>query len=118
MCLVAFAWNVHPRWRLVLAGNRDEFHARPSAPLARWEGDASILAGRDLQAGGTWLGLGAGGRAGRGGGVRDGLLLFTMGRTLLVRLSDDLWNGRLPDTRTCLPREHEFPLTDSERIAP
>lgn len=56
MCLIAFAWNAHPRWRLVLAGNRDEFHARPSAPLARWA-DAPIIGGRDLQAGGTWLGV-------------------------------------------------------------
>ena len=56
MCLIAFAWNTHPRWRLVLAGNRDEFHARPSAPLARWS-DAPIIGGRDLEAGGSWLGV-------------------------------------------------------------
>jgi uncharacterized protein with NRDE domain len=56
MCLIAFAWRSHPRWRLLLAGNRDEFHARPSAPLARWD-DAPILGGRDLEAGGTWLGV-------------------------------------------------------------
>jgi len=56
MCLIAFAWNAHPRWRLLLAGNRDEFHARPSAALARWD-DAPIIGGRDLQAGGTWLGV-------------------------------------------------------------
>lgn len=56
MCLIAFAWHAHPRWRLVLAGNRDEFHARPSAALARWN-DLPIVAGRDLEAGGTWLGV-------------------------------------------------------------
>lgn len=56
MCLIAFGWNAHPRWRLVLVGNRDEFHARPSAALARWD-DAAIMGGRDLQAGGTWLGV-------------------------------------------------------------
>lgn len=56
MCLIAFAWNAHPRWRLVLVGNRDEFHARPSAALARWDGGA-VIAGRDLRAGGTWLGV-------------------------------------------------------------
>ena len=71
MCLVAFAWNVHPRWRLVLAGNRDEYHARPSAPLSRWDGKPGILAGRDLEAGGTWLGVGAHGRAGVVTNVRD-----------------------------------------------
>jgi uncharacterized protein with NRDE domain len=61
MCLIAFAWNVHPHWRLVLVGNRDEFHARPSAELARWEG-SPIIAGRDLRAGGTWLGVTPAGR--------------------------------------------------------
>ena len=56
MCLIAFAWNAHPRWRLLLAGNRDESHARPSAALARWD-DMPIIGGRDLEAGGSWLGV-------------------------------------------------------------
>src|SRR5699024_6315698 len=64
MCLIAFAWNVHPRWRLLLLGNRDELHARPSAPLARWENPPDLLAGRDLQAGGAWMGVDRQGRAG------------------------------------------------------
>jgi uncharacterized protein with NRDE domain len=55
MCVAAIAWRAHPRWQLVVAGNRDEFHGRPSAPLAAW--DIGILAGRDLEAGGTWLGV-------------------------------------------------------------
>lgn len=72
MCLLALAWNTHPRWRLVMAGNRDEQHARPSAPLALWD-DAPILAGRDLLGGGTWMGLGPAGRAAVITNVRDGL---------------------------------------------
>ncbi len=56
MCVIAFAWQTHARWRLLLIGNRDEFHARPSAALARWSA-SPVLAGRDLQAGGTWLGV-------------------------------------------------------------
>src|ERR1700735_1855978 len=70
MCLIAFAWNMHPRWRLVLAGNRDEFHARPSAALARWD-DAPVIGGRDLQAGGTWLGVTETGRCCVVTNVRD-----------------------------------------------
>jgi uncharacterized protein with NRDE domain len=70
MCLIAFAWHVHPRWRLLLAGNRDEFHARPSAPLARWN-DQHIVGGRDLEAGGTWLGLTEQGRCCVVTNVRD-----------------------------------------------
>lgn len=70
MCLIAFAWQVHPRWRLLLAGNRDEFHARPSEPLSRWT-DQPIIGGRDLQAGGTWLGATATGRCCVVTNVRD-----------------------------------------------
>jgi uncharacterized protein with NRDE domain len=70
MCLIAFAWQIHPRWRLLLAGNRDEFHARPSAPLSHWD-DLPILAGRDLEAGGTWLGVSAAGRCCVVTNVRD-----------------------------------------------
>jgi uncharacterized protein with NRDE domain len=72
MCLVAFAWNVHPLWRLVLAGNRDEFHARPTAPLATWA-DSGVMAGRDLRSGGTWAGLGPRSRVAVTTNVRDGL---------------------------------------------
>ena len=57
MCVVALAWQVHPRWPLILTGNRDEFHARPAAPLSEWDDGSGIVAGRDLQAGGSWLGV-------------------------------------------------------------
>ena len=59
MCVAAIAWRADPRFLLVAIGNRDEYHARPTAPLARWA-DGRIIAGRDLQAGGTWLGVSAG----------------------------------------------------------
>lgn len=60
MCVAAVAWNAHPRWRLVVAANRDEFHERPTAPLSQW--DDGTIAGRDLRAGGTWLGVNPAGR--------------------------------------------------------
>lgn len=56
MCLVAFALDAHPRHRLVFTGNRDESFDRPASPLAPWP-DTSVIAGRDLEAGGTWLGV-------------------------------------------------------------
>lgn len=62
MCLIAVAWRSHPRFPLVIAANRDEFHARPTAPVHAWERPAGITAGRDLEAGGTWLGASANGR--------------------------------------------------------
>jgi len=61
MCVIAFHWRPEAPLPLLLAGNRDEFYARPTAPMAWWEG-GRILAGRDLLAGGTWLGVGPGGR--------------------------------------------------------
>ncbi|MFO1426621.1 MAG: NRDE family protein [Steroidobacteraceae bacterium] len=57
MCLLVVAWQTHAVYRAVLAANRDEFHQRPSAPLAPWQAGPPILAGRDLEAGGTWLGV-------------------------------------------------------------
>ena len=54
--------GVRPDLPLVVAANRDEFHARPSAAAHRWPGPAGIVAGRDLEAGGTWLGVAASGR--------------------------------------------------------
>jgi len=62
MCLVVFAWQTHPRYRLILAGNRDEAHRRPTQDAHWWPDNESILAGRDLQAGGTWLAVGKAGR--------------------------------------------------------
>jgi uncharacterized protein with NRDE domain len=55
MCLVAFAWKVHPDFPLILSTNRDEFFQRPTLPLHLWE--EGYYAGKDLQAGGTWMGF-------------------------------------------------------------
>jgi uncharacterized protein with NRDE domain len=57
VCLLVLAWKAHPRYRLVVAANRDEFHERPAAALAKWSPPDDIIAGRDLRAQGTWLGL-------------------------------------------------------------
>jgi uncharacterized protein with NRDE domain len=57
MCLITFAYNVHPSYRLILAANRDEFYERPSSPADFWKDHPQILAGRDLKNRGTWLGI-------------------------------------------------------------
>ena len=62
MCLIVFAWKAHPDYELILAANRDEFHSRPSQDAHWWPDQPHILAGRDLQAGGTWLGTSRTGR--------------------------------------------------------
>lgn len=62
MCLILVAWRCHREFPLVVAANRDEFFRRPTASAAFWHDDPAILAGRDLQAGGTWMGVTRGGR--------------------------------------------------------
>jgi uncharacterized protein with NRDE domain len=62
MCLILVAWRAHPRYSCVVAANRDEFFGRPTAEADWWPEDSGILAGRDLQAGGTWLGVSRSGR--------------------------------------------------------
>lgn len=57
MCLIVIGWRMHPDYPLVVAANRDEFYARPSTTLERWPDTAQVIGGRDLEAGGTWLGL-------------------------------------------------------------
>ena len=57
MCLIFFSFNNHPAYKLIIAGNRDEFYSRKTAAANFWEDHPRILAGRDLEAGGTWMGI-------------------------------------------------------------
>jgi uncharacterized protein with NRDE domain len=72
MCLIVFAWRPSHACPLVLAANRDEFYARPARPLAEWPDAPGVYAGRDLEAGGTWLGVGPGGRFAAVTNIRGG----------------------------------------------
>ena len=62
MCLIVLAWRADPSSPLIVAANRDEFHARPAAPAQFWSDHPAILAGRDLEAMGTWMGVSRDGR--------------------------------------------------------
>ena len=62
MCLIVLGWRALPDHPLIVAANRDEFHARPAAAAAFWPDRPAILAGRDLQAKGTWMGISRSGR--------------------------------------------------------
>ncbi|HEU4781450.1 MAG TPA: NRDE family protein [Steroidobacteraceae bacterium] len=64
MCLLVLAWRCHPQYRLVIAANRDEFHARSAAPLAPWTDTSGVVGGRDLQACGAWFAVDASQRVG------------------------------------------------------
>lgn len=87
MCLIALAFHAHPRFPLILAANRDEFLDRPAAPAHFWPDDPQLLAGRDLQAGGTWLGITRRGRFAAITNYRDLRRTFPAGpsRGALVR---------------------------------
>jgi uncharacterized protein with NRDE domain len=60
MCLLFISYQTTPGYRLAVAANRDEFLARPTAPLGFLDAKRTIIGGRDLQSGGTWLGISAG----------------------------------------------------------
>jgi uncharacterized protein with NRDE domain len=62
MCLIVFDWQPDQSQWLTLSANRDEFFQRPALPLAEWDDASGIIAGRDLEQGGTWLGISRSGR--------------------------------------------------------
>jgi len=97
MCLILIAWRVHERLPLVVAANRDEFHARPAAPAGWWTDQPEILAGRDLQAKGTWLGVS---RRGRFASVTNYRGAHDPGaaRSRGALVAEFLWNGVSPAT--------------------
>lgn len=71
MCLIVFAWRPGHAQPLLVAANRDEFHARPSRPLGEWPEQPGLFAGRDLEAGGTWMGYTRSGRFAALTNIRD-----------------------------------------------
>jgi uncharacterized protein with NRDE domain len=94
MCLIILAIQCHPRYDLILLANRDEFYSRPSAQARFWKEFPTLLAGRDLQAGGTWLGITMEGKIAAITNYRDPSLYKekTPSRGLLVR--DFLLNSK------------------------
>lgn len=62
MCILFAAYDVHPDYRLIIAANRDEFYGRPTERAHFWDDEPTILAGRDLQKMGTWMGMTTRGR--------------------------------------------------------
>jgi uncharacterized protein with NRDE domain len=71
MCLIFISLNQHPAYKLLVAGNRDEFYNRPTQPADYWPDYPQVLGGRDLEAGGTWLGVTLRGRISMLSNYRD-----------------------------------------------
>lgn len=97
MCLIAIAIDAHPGYRLVIAANRDEFYSRPTAPLGFWEDHPDILAGRDLQSRGTWLGVTRGGRIAAVTNFRDPASMQPWGKSRGQLVRDYLAGDQPPD---------------------
>ena len=94
MCLIVVGWRVRPGYPLIVAANRDEFHARPTAAAARWADAPYVVAGRDLDAGGTWLGVTDDGRFAAVTNVREpGKPPGNLSRGCLTR---DFLSGKAP----------------------
>ncbi|MDZ7649363.1 MAG: NRDE family protein [Cytophagales bacterium] len=62
MCLIFLSFNNHPSYKLIIAANRDEFYVRKTAPANFWNDYPDVVAGRDLEASGTWMGMNKNGR--------------------------------------------------------
>jgi uncharacterized protein with NRDE domain len=97
MCLILFAWKVHANFPLILAANRDEFYERPTAPASFWEDAPGLLAGRDLQAGGTWLGITRRGRVAALTNYRNPATLKDDAPSRGMLVSDFLRGRRTPE---------------------
>lgn len=101
MCLIFFSWQSHPKYKLVMAANRDEFYARPAAKASFWQGEQqNIFAGQDLKAMGTWLGVSGSGKFGALTNYRDPELIKENMRTRGTLVSDFLLDQEI------LPHEY------------
>ena len=108
MCLIALAWRAHPYYSLIVGANRDEWHDRPAAPAAWWEDQPQILAGRDLKAGGTWLGISRSGR----------FAALTNFRDPADRRSDAPSRGQLVSKfLSCAEAPHDYLLALREEVS-
>ncbi|MGA9853044.1 MAG: NRDE family protein [Gammaproteobacteria bacterium] len=106
MCLLVFAWKIHPHYPLVFAGNRDELHARPSLAAGFWDDAPEVLGGRDLEAGGTWLGVTTSGRFAVVTNYREGPVPQKGPRSRGVLTADFLRGDAQPDEYIERVRKH------------
>jgi uncharacterized protein with NRDE domain len=97
MCLIFFAINHHPAYKLIVAANRDEFYARKTAPAHFWEDHPHILGGRDLEASGTWMGMNKNGKISLVTNYRDPANINPVAPSRGKLVSDFLLNGDTPE---------------------
>jgi uncharacterized protein with NRDE domain len=123
VCLIAIAWRQSARYPLVIAANRDEYHARPTQPAQEWPDAPGIFGGRDLRAGGSWMAFSAGGRLAAVTNVREAARK-SEGRSRGELVRDYLLNGAgavaaaeaLVDTRAAAYGPFNLLLSDGEAL--
>ncbi len=96
MCLILFSYQTHPAYRLILAANRDEFYDRPTSALAYWPDHPEVLAGRDLKANGTWLGVSRTGKIAAITNYRDPAALMPNAPSRGILIRDFLTGNAYP----------------------
>ena len=109
MCLILFALQAHPDYPLVVAANRDESYARPTAPAAFWQDHPQVYGGRDLEMGGAWMGLTTRGRFAAVTNFRDGFPKGTAPRS-----RGELTGGYLTGDQAALPYLHTIAARKTE----
>ena len=124
MCTLLFAWQVDPALPLTVAANRDEFYARPTAAATRWarehtaDGTApEVAAGRDLEAGGTWLGVTREGRFAALTNVREPFVPTPRGARSRGELVAEFLRGRTAPSATACPEPRWTPRTHRSQRA-
>jgi len=98
MCLIFLSLNNHPSYKLIVAANRDEFYQRQTAPADFWADQPNIVAGRDLEASGTWMGMNKNGRISMVTNYRDLKNLKQQAPSRGALVSDYLIGEELPET--------------------
>jgi uncharacterized protein with NRDE domain len=109
MCLILFAYKVHPEYKLIVTANRDEFYQRSTAPAHFWEVSPEILAGRDLEKMGTWMGVNQDGRFAALTNYRDPKELAEGKRSRGELVTDALkYKGNLKDYMQHLEKNNDL----------
>ena len=116
MCIIAVAYRVHPSWPLIVAANRDELHARPSKALATWDTAPTVIAGKDLVAGGTWLGVAGNGRFAAVSNVRSAGHSLPTGLSRGKLVLDFLVGSMLPDHEAAAFNPFNMIAIDGEEV--
>ena len=98
MCLILFSYQQSKEYKLILAANRDEFYERPTKQAGPWDDVSGLIAGKDLQAGGTWLGIHSSGRFGMVTNYREPALELPSPRSRGNVVLEYLTTQKMPST--------------------